>query len=149
MKQKENTKLEPKINVITQYIRDLSFENNAVQKDISIKETPSFKIDVKLNTKPKEENKYEVSLVLLVTASTKSDKIFILELDYAGIFEVLNIPKEQLHPFLMIECPRIIFPFARRIVFDITRDGGYPPINLDMIDFLHLYRTQAKQKNKN
>ena len=137
---------QPQIKINRQYIRDISFENNAMQKNIKLDKTPTFKIDVKINTNKKNENNFEVSLLFLIKASIEKNTIFIIELDYAGMFEIHNMPKEQLNPFLMIECPRILFPFARRIVSDISRDGGYPPINLDMIDFLKLYQSKMASK---
>lgn len=72
--------------------------------------------------------------------------LFILELDYAGVFHIENVPEEQMHPFLMIECPRMLFPFLRRIVHDVTRDGGFPPLNLDNIDFVQLYRQDMARR---
>ena len=141
-----NEKQQPQIKINRQYVKDISFENNAMQKDIKLNKTPTFKIDVKINTKKKNESVYEVSLLFLIKASIEKKNIFLIELDYAGLFEINNMPKEQINPFLMIECPRILFPFARRIVSDISRDGGYPPINLDMIDFLKLYQSKMSQK---
>lgn len=141
-----NENQQPQIKINRQYVKDISFENNAMQKDIKLNQTPTFKIDVKINTKKKNEGVYEVSLLFLIKASIEKKNIFIIELDYAGLFEINNMPKEQINPFLMIECPRILFPFARRIVSDISRDGGYPPINLDMIDFLKLYQSKMSQK---
>ena len=137
---------QPQIKINRQYIKDISFENNAMQKNIKLDKTPTFKIDVKINTNKKDENNFEVSLLFLIKASIEKNTIFLIELDYAGTFEIHNMPKEQLNPFLMIECPRILFPFARRIVSDISRDGGYPPINLDMIDFLKLYQSKMASK---
>tara|TARA_B100000900_G_C20373141_1_gene631270 strand:- start:110 stop:538 length:429 start_codon:yes stop_codon:yes gene_type:complete len=137
---------QPQIKINRQYVKDFSFENNAMQKNIKLDKTPTFKIDVKINTNKKNENNFEVSLLFLIKASIEKNTIFIIELDYAGLFEINNMPKEQLNPFLMIECPRILFPFARRIVSDISRDGGYPPINLDMIDFLKLYQSKMASK---
>ena len=141
-----NENQQPQIKINRQYVKDISFENNAMQKDIKLNKTPTFKIDVKINTKKKNESVYEVSLLFLIKASIEKKNIFLIELDYAGLFEINNMPKEQINPFLMIECPRILFPFARRIVSDISRDGGYPPINLDMIDFLKLYQSKMSQK---
>ena len=74
------------------------------------------------------------------------DTLFVMELDYAGLFHIDNVPDEQMHPFLMIECPRMLFPFARRIVSDMTRDGGFPPVNLDNVDFVAIYRQQIAQR---
>jgi preprotein translocase subunit SecB len=74
--------------------------------------------------------------------------LFVLELDYGGVFQIENIPDDQLHPYLLIECPRILFPFLRRIVSDITRDGGFPPLNLENIDFLKLYRQEIERRKQ-
>ena len=74
--------------------------------------------------------------------------LFVLEIDYTGIFHIENVSEEQLHPFLLIECPRMIFPFLRRIVSDVTRDGGFPPLNLENIDFLSLYRNELARRQQ-
>jgi preprotein translocase subunit SecB len=74
--------------------------------------------------------------------------LFVLELDYGGVFQIENIPDDQLHPYLLIECPRMLFPFLRRIVSDITRDGGFPPLNLENIDFLKLYRQEIERRKQ-
>ena len=83
-----------------------------------------------------------------ISSETKSSKemLFILEIYYGGIFQITNIPGDQLHPYLLIECPRILFPYLRRIISDITRDGGYPPINLDQIDFLSMYKAELDKR---
>ena len=83
-----------------------------------------------------------------MTSKNKADDktLFLLELDYVGIFSIENVPEDQLHPFLMIECPRMIFPFLRRIVSDVTRDGGFPPLNLENIDFLSMYRNEIARR---
>jgi preprotein translocase subunit SecB len=105
---------------------------------------------VALDARKREaEDQYDVVMKLKVESKTKDDtpsSIFLLELEYGGIFKVENVAQEQLHPFLLIECPRMLFPFVRRIVSDVTRDGGYPPLNLDTIDFLALYRQQLAQR---
>ena len=76
----------------------------------------------------------------------KGDPLFVLELEYAGVFEVKGVPDDQMHPYLLIECPRITFPFLRRIVSDVTRDGGFPPLNLETIDFMALYRNEIARR---
>ena len=77
-----------------------------------------------------------------------NDVLFVLELDYGGVFQIENVPDDQLHPYLLIECPRMLFPFLRRIVSDITRDGGFPPLNLENIDFLRLYRQEIERRKQ-
>ena len=76
----------------------------------------------------------------------KGDPLFVLEIEYAGVFEVTGVPEDQMHPYLLIECPRITFPFLRRIVSDVTRDGGFPPLNLETIDFMALYRNEIARR---
>ncbi|WP_424933986.1 protein-export chaperone SecB [Amaricoccus macauensis] len=130
----------PKLQILTQYIRDMSFENIAVQKGLGGEGKPDIKVQVNLDAKKRSEDRYEVSIKVTANSTIGENPVFILELDYAGLFVVQNVPKEQLHPFLMIECPRQIFPFLRRIVSDVTRDGGFPPLNLEPIDFVALYK---------
>ncbi len=133
---------QPRVQILNQYIRDLSFENVAVQNGKVPEGNTAFEVQISLDARKLGENQYEVINKLKVNASSGEDKIFILELDYAGRFAIQNIPNDQLHPFLMVECPRMIFPYLRRVVGDITRDGGYPPLNLDNIDFVALYRNE-------
>ncbi len=135
-----------KMQVLGQYIRDMSFENVLVQKGIQGDVTPDVKVQVNLDAKKRTvENQYEVHTKYTVTSVNKGtdQTLFLLELDYGGLFHIEGVPDEQLHPFLLIECPRMLFPFARRIISDATRDGGFPPLNLENIDFVQLYRQQA------
>ena len=140
------------MKVLGQFIRDMSFENIVAQKGTAGDMTPDVNVQVSLDGKKRPtENQYEVLCKFQVTAENKGteDTLFLMELDYGGIFHIENVPTEQLHPFLMIECPRMIFPFARRIVHDVIRDGGFPPLNLDTIDWLALYRQNvARQQAK-
>ena len=133
---------QPRVKILNQYIRDLSFENVALQKGTIPEGNTEFEIQVALDARKVADDHYEVINKLKVNAKVGDDKIFILELDYAGRFMIQNVANEQLHAFLMIECPRMTFPYLRRVVGDITRDGGYPPLNLDNIDFLALYRNE-------
>ena len=137
-----------KMQVLGQFIKDLSFENFAARDSKQGAGTPN--IDVKLNldaSKRTQQDQYNSSIKITVESKeTKTDEnIFLLELDYGGIFKIENIPDDQLHPFLMIECPRTLFPFVRRVIHDITRDGGYPPLNLDTIDFMAMYRAEVNR----
>ena len=139
----------PQMQVLGQYIRDLSFENVAVQKGRVPEGQPDINVQVGLEAKKREtEGQYEVATKLNVTAKVKGgdDPIFAMELDYAGVFKISNVPENQLHPYLMIECPRMLFPFLRRIVSDVSRDGGYPPLNLENIDFVSLYRNEVTRR---
>jgi preprotein translocase subunit SecB len=140
----------PRMQVLAQFIKDMSFENIAAQKGLGEgDQTPDIQVQVNLDAKKRgDENQFEVSTKLEVTAKTTGEgkPIFLLELEYTGIFQVENVPEEQLHPYLMIECPRMLFPFMRRIVSDVTRDGGFPPLNLETIDFLALYRNELARR---
>ena len=137
---------QPKLRVLSQYIRDMSFENIAAQQNRSDEVKPEITVQVNLDANKKGENAYEVILKVTINAKAGEEAVFILEVDYGGRFHVENVPEEQLHPFLMIECPRMLFPYLRRVVGDITRDGGYPPLNLDNIDFLALYRQEIMRR---
>ena len=135
--------------VLAQYIRDLSFENILAQKGVSGDAQPEIQVQVNLDArKRKPEDQYEVITKLNVTSKTKEkgEPLFVLEIEYAGVFEVKGVPEAQMHPYLLIECPRITFPFLRRIVSDVSRDGGFPPLNLETIDFLALYRTELARR---
>jgi preprotein translocase subunit SecB len=139
----------PKMSVMTQFIRDLSFENILAQKGVGGDVQPEVDINVAMEPRNRTaENQYEVTMKLQITSKNKGtdDKLFILEMDYAGIFHIENVPQEQMHPYLLIECPRMIFPFVRRIVHDVTRDGGFPPLNMETIDFLGLYRRELAKR---
>ena len=136
----------PKMQVISQYIRDMSFENIAAQKGGGGEVQPQIGVQVNLDANKRSDTQFEVMIKLNIKAQGKEDTVFLLECEYAGIFEIENVPAEQLHPYLMIECPRMLFPYIRRIVGDITRDGGYPPLNLETIDFLNLYRQEIMRR---
>ncbi|MGB1034040.1 MAG: protein-export chaperone SecB [Primorskyibacter sp.] len=138
-----------KMNVLAQFVRDMSFENILAQKGSSGDVQPDVQVQVNLDAKKRStENQYEVVLKLKVDSKSKAsgDQLFLMEMDYAGVFNIEGVPDEQLHPFLLIECPRMLFPFVRRIVSDVTRDGGFPPLNLETIDFLALYRNELARR---
>ena len=140
----------PQMKILGQFVRDLSFENIAAQKSVQGAGQPDIQLRVTLDGgKRPTEKQYDVIVKVTIEAKTKGDApepIFRVDLDYAGIFHIDNVPEEQLHPYLMIECPRMLFPFIRRIVSDVTRDGGYLPLNLDTIDFVALYRNELARK---
>lgn len=138
-----------KMQILAQFIRDISFENIVAQKGVQGDVAPDIQVQVSIDAKKRStENQYEVISKYNITSKNKGteDTMFVLELDYGGIFSIENVPDEQMHPFLLIECPRMLFPFARRIVSDMTRDGGFPPLNLDNIDFVALYRQTLLQR---
>lgn len=140
-----------RVQILAQYIRDISFENAFAQRGAAVEGVqPDIRVQVSLDARKREqaENQYEVISKYKVESVNKSDSasLFLLELEYAGVFLIEGVPAEQLHPFLLIECPRLLFPFARRIVSDVTRDGGFLPLNLDMIDFMNLYRQELARQ---
>jgi preprotein translocase subunit SecB len=145
MAKEDETPQAPALRVINQYTRDLSFENIAAQNSLG-QVNPEVNVQVNLDAKKLKDDQYEVILKLNVSAKDGEQAVFMLEIDYAGMFEIQNVPEEQLHPFLMIECPRLIFPFVRRIARDVTADGGFPPLNIDNIDFLALYRNELTRR---
>ncbi|WP_095587817.1 protein-export chaperone SecB [Actibacterium ureilyticum] len=138
-----------KMQILGQFIRDLSFENYLVRKGVTGDVTPDVQVQVALDAKKRQaDHQFEIITKFTVRSDNKTDKapLFLMELEYGGIFHVENVPDEQLHPFLLIECPRMLFPFVRRIVSDVTRDGGFPPLNLEMVDFMALYRQEIARR---
>lgn len=141
-----------KMSVLAQFIRDMSFENMVAQKGLSGGEVqPDIQVAVSLDARKRpQDHQYEVIQKFRVTSKNKAteDTLFLLEVDYGGIFHVEGVPDEQLHPFLLIECPRLLFPFIRRIISDVTRDGGFPPLNIDTVDYLALYRQELVRRQQ-
>ncbi len=139
-----------KMNVLAQFVRDMSFENMVAQKGLNAGEvTPDVQVAVSLDARKRSvEHQFEVITKFRVTSKNKTndETLFLLEVDYGGIFHVEGVPEDQLHPFLLIECPRMLFPFVRRIISDVTRDGGFPPLNVDSVDFLALYRQELARR---
>ena len=137
------------MNILGQFVRDLSFENVMAQKGATGQVNPDISVQVNLDAKKRPtDNQYEVMIKLNIDSKAKEggEQLFLLEIDYVGVFRIQGVPEEQLHPFLLIECPRMLFPFLRRIVSDVTRDGGYPPLNLENIDFVQIYRSELARR---
>lgn len=136
--------------VVGQFIRDLSFENPNVHQLIEgLSESPNLKLEVNVAAERlKQPELYESSIHFTATAATKEGKIYILECVYGGIFRLQNVPEQALEPFLLINCPTILFPFLRRLVADVTREGGFPPLLLDPIDFGGLYMRRQQELAK-
>ena len=137
----------PKMNILAQYVRDLSFENILAQKGVDGELNPEIQVNVNIDAKKRTTDKqFDVIIKLRVDSKSKNTNniLFVLELDYGGVFQIENVPDDQLHPYLLIECPRMLFPFLRRIVSDVTRDGGFPPLNFENIEFLKLYRQEIE-----
>lgn len=133
------------LKINAQYIKDLSFEvpnSPAVFVEMQQK-APDINIDISVNARQLHENTFEVSLGVNASCKVGEETGFILELDYSGAF-TLNVPEEHRQAVLMIECPRLLFPFARNIIADVTRDGGFPPVMLGMVDFVGMYQRQVE-----
>ena len=142
MTEQKNTTMK----ALGQFIKDLSFENIAAQESRQGTGTPDIQVKINLDaSKREQENQYNSSIKINIESkdTETQENIFLLELDYGGILVIENAPEDQLHPLLMIECPRMLFPFVRRVIHDVTRDGGYPPLNLDSIDFLSMYKAEV------
>ena len=142
MTEQKNTTMK----ALGQFIKDLSFENIAAQESRQGTGTPDIQVKINLDaSKREQENQYNSSIKINIESkdTETQENIFLLELDYGGIFVIENAPEDQLHPLLMIECPRMLFPFVRRVIHDVTRDGGYPPLNLDSIDYLSMYKAEV------
>lgn len=141
----------PAMRIVGQYLKDLSFENpNAPHSLTPSDEQPRIDISVNVNARTLGTTDYEVELHLDAKAIKDDKTVFAAELLYAGIFRLENIPQEALHPVVLIECPRMLFPFARQIMADATRNGGFPPLMLDPIDFAGMYqqRLAAQQQQQ-
>ena len=131
----------PSMRVLAQYLKDLSFENpNAPNSLLNEGMQPQIDVSVNVNAKTVSPTDYEVELQLDIKANDKDTTVFAAEMLYAGVFRLENIPEEHMHPIVLIECPRMIFPFARQILAEATRNGGFPPLLLDPIDFGVMYQ---------
>jgi len=136
----------PQMKILGQYLKDLSFENpNAPQSLNTQANQPEISISVNVNARTISPTDFEVELHLDAKASHNDKVVFAAELLYAGVFRLENIPQEALHPVVLIECPRMLFPFARQVLADATRNGGFPPLMLDPIDFAAMYQKRLAQ----
>lgn len=135
--------------VLAQFIRDLSFENPRAPDSLRQGAAqPGIEMNVEMNARGRPDGYFEVDLKLSARASREDGPLFHVELLYGGVFEVTGVPEESLEPVLLIECPRFLFPFARRIVADVTSDGGFPPFLLDPIDFAGVYAARQAEANQ-
>jgi preprotein translocase subunit SecB len=135
----------PSLNVLGQYVKDFSFENpNAPKSLMPPAQPPAINIQINVNAKPLSQTDFEVELVIEGKAEQDKSVLFRFELVYAGIFRVQNVPQENVHPLVLIECPRLLFPFARQIISGAVRNGGFPPLLIDPVDFAALYRQRVE-----
>ena len=134
---------DPSLQLIGQFVKDLSFENPGLGMQV---QRPQIDLAVDLQARRNgETNQYEVMLKLRINATDEQRPMFLLELAYGGMFALNNVPEDSIQPILLIECPRLLFPFARRIVADVVRDGGLPPLLIEPIDFVTLYRSKLAE----
>jgi preprotein translocase subunit SecB len=139
----------PALNALGQYTKDFSFENpNAPQSLGPQQNAPSINIQVNVNAKQLAETDFEIELKLDGGAGEGAGTLFKFDLTYCGIFRAINIPQEQMGPVVMIECPRLLFPFARQIIADAVRNGGFPPLYIDPIDFGSLYQQRMQAQGQ-
>lgn len=139
----------PSMNVLAQYVKDFSFENPAApQAFAGGGKNPSINVNVSVNAKAVSQTEYEVELSVEAKALADAQVLFNIELVYGGLFRLQNIPQAQIQPVILIECPRLMFPFARQIVAEVTRNGGYPPVLLDPIDFTALYQHNLQRQQQ-
>ena len=136
----------PGIRVLAQFIRDLSFENPRAPESLRGAAQPQIDLGVEMNARGRDDGYYEVDLKLSARASRDDGAIFVVELMYGGVFQIAGVSAEDMEPVLLIECPRYLFPFARRIIADVTSDGGYPPFLLDPIDFAGVYAARKAEQ---
>lgn len=135
----------PQAGVLSQYVKDFSFENPNAPAVYQWQGQPLIDVQFNIGSNQLGDDVYEVILKIDVKATAEDKTAFQVELAYAGLFALRNIPEDQLQPFLLAEAPRILFPFARRVLADAVRDGGFPPLMLEPIDFGQLYVAQAEQ----
>jgi len=135
------------IQIHAQYVKDLSFENPRAPASLQPQnEAPKIEVNVDVQaSKVADNDVFEVVLKISASGKTGETQLFLTELTYGGLFTLQGIPADSLHPVLLIECPRILFPFARAIVADVTRDGGFPPLLIQPVDFAAMYRQSATQ----
>ena len=138
----------PQAGMLSQYVKDLSFENPNAPAVYQWQGQPQIDIQFNIASAQVGEDAYEVTLKIEAKAVAADKVAFQVELSFAGLFALRNVPEDQMQPFLLAEAPRILFPFARRVLADTVRDGGFPPLLLEPIDFGQLYLAQAEQASQ-
>lgn len=137
----------PSLNILAQYTKDLSFENPGAPQSLQARDkAPEININVNVNANPLGGNDFDVLLTLNAEAKVGDKSLFHAELAYGGVFRVSGFPQEHMLPILFIECPRLLFPFARQIIADVTRNGGFPPLLVDPIDFAQMFSQRMAEE---
>lgn len=142
----DNNAASPSLNILAQYVKDFSFENPGAPRSLQARDkAPAINISVNVNANPLAESDFDVILSLNAEAKDGDKVLFNAELAYGGVFRITGFPQEHMLPVLFIECPRLLFPFARQIVAEAVRNGGFPPLYIDPIDFVGLYRQKMME----
>ncbi|QRM53641.1 protein-export chaperone SecB [Sinorhizobium sp. BG8] len=137
----------PSLNILAQYVKDFSFENPGAPRSLQAREkAPAININVNVNANPLSETEFDVVLSLSADAKEDDKILFHTELAYGGVFRISGFPQEHMLPVLFIECPRLLFPFARQIIADATRNGGFPPLMIDPIDFAQMFTQRMAEE---
>ena len=136
--------MQPQVSILAQYVKDLSVENPSAPEVFSWQVQPNLDVQFNLNVQGAGEGVHEVTLKFDISARSDNGVHFVVDLSYAGLFAIRNVPEEALPPFLLIEAPRLLFPFARQVIADATANGGFPPLLLDPIDFASAYMAQVE-----
>lgn len=135
----------PALTVLAQYLKDLSFENPRAPQVYQANEAPKIDVNVDVQGRQLHPNQYEIELSVAARANRGEDAMFVIEATYAGVFEIINVPRDQLEMVMMVECPRLLFPFLRQIVADATRNGNFPPLMMEPIDFMGIFIANAQR----
>ena len=138
----------PGFRIVAQYVKDLSFENPKAPDSLRVDGKPAIDMGVEMNAQGRPDGLFEVDLRLTIKATTDAMTVFNVELLYGGLFALQGVAEQDIEPLLLIECPRYLFPFARRIIADVTSDGGYPPFLLDPIDFAGVYAARKAEASQ-
>ncbi|MEZ5893533.1 MAG: protein-export chaperone SecB [Parvularculaceae bacterium] len=137
----------PSLTVLAQYLKDLSFENPRAPAVYQSTAAPKIDVNVDVQGRGLNQNQYEIELSVAARASREAgEPMFVIEASYAGVFEIVGIPRDQLEVVMMVECPRLLFPFMRQIIADATRNGNFPPLMLEPIDFMGIYVANAQRQ---
>ncbi len=146
-KEPEQQQTPPQVSIAAQYVKDISFESPGAPNSLRpSEEKPNINVSVDVKAQTLGKDTYEVELKIGAVAKRKEEIVFICETTFAGVFVIQNLPPEEIQPALLIFCPNLLFPYARRIVSDLSRDGGFPSLMLDPIDFARLYQQNAEQQ---
>lgn len=136
---------QPSLAVLVQYLKDLSFENPRAPESFKGDAQPKIEVNVDVQGRALGPDQFEVELSVAARANSNGEPVFVVEAAYAGVFQIRNVPKEQLEPIMLVECPRLLFPFLRQIVADATRNGNFPPLMMEPIDFMAIYQANAER----